>query len=231
MSTSTFGATVQETVVPLTSEHPVARVDLMPEEVWQSRRFARARGWMAASVVVSLLGCAGAWWLASEDAAQAQDELATAQAQTVALQAEAAQYASVPAMVASVDRAKGALDIAMATDIEYYRYLAQLGAVAPEGVWFSDLTFSAVPLGTVAADPLAPTDTVADLSMTGAALSYQEVASLLDAVDGVTAIDHVMFANTAYQDDGSKEKPFVEFQTNAKLTPDAYSGRYARTSE
>jgi Tfp pilus assembly protein PilN len=228
MSTSTFGSTVEETVVPLTAEHPVARVDLLPHE---ARRFGRARLVMALSVVVTAAACGGVWLLASNDAADAREALQAEQARTVTLQAEAAQYAAVPAMIASVDRAKGALELAMASDIEYYRYLSQFASVAPEGVWFTDLSFSAVPAGQVSSDPLAPQDAVADVSLSGSALAYVDVASLLDSLDGVTSVEHSLFTDATYNDDEAKEEPFVDFQANAKLTPDAYSGRYSRTGE
>lgn len=215
------------TAVPLTSEHPVARVDLMPPEVVADRRFRKARGWMLLSVVGTVLLSGGVLWLADADADAAAAELATEQARTAELNAEAAQYAAVPAILASVDRAESALDTAMATDIEWYRYLTQMGSVTPSGVWFTSITLTAAPPGAVGAggDPLAPVDAVGDVTTVGRALTYEGVAAWMDSVSTVTGYDHVLFSNAARSETDATED-FVEFTVSVKVLPDAYSQRY-----
>ncbi len=224
MSTQT--QETRETVVPLTGEHPVARVDLMPPEVLERRRFKRAQVWMAVGLVGVLTGLGGGYWAASADAAAAADELAAEQARTLVLQTEAAKYAQVPGILASVDRAEAALSTAMATDIEWYRYLSQIGQSAPDGVWFQSITATALAPGVVAGgDPLAPVDAVADLQATGRALSYPGVATWLDSMDGISTLDHVLFDGATLDEDAGAS-PWVDFTSSAKVGPDAYSDRY-----
>lgn len=222
--------TTRETVVPLTSEYPVARVDLLPPEILESRRFRQAQGWM----VVGLVGVAGVlgvgYYLAVADAQQAAEELAVEQARTIELQAEAAQFAQVPAILASVDRAESALATAMASDIEWYRYLSQMGQSAPDTVWFQSITTTAIEPGALAADPLAPQDTVAEVSTTGRALSYPEVATWLDAMDGIKDLDYVFFTD-ATLDEETGEDPWVDFTTTSKVGPGAHSDRYAQEGQ
>jgi Tfp pilus assembly protein PilN len=231
MSTNPGVDTQTTSVVPLTSEFPVARVDLLPPEVLADRRFRRARGWMVAGVVGTVALTGGVFWLASADADRAAEELATEQARTVELNAEAAQYAAVPAILASVDRAETALDTAMATDIEWYRYLSQVGVLAPEGVWFTNITMVSVPAtGQPGNDPLAPVDAVGDVQTTGAALTYEDVATWMDSVQSVTGLDHVLFSNAGVNTEPSEE-PFVEFLVTTKVLPEAYSDRYVPEAE
>jgi Tfp pilus assembly protein PilN len=233
MSTQPGAVTETTTVVPLTAEFPLARVDLMPPEVLADRRFRKTKGWLALVVVGTLAASGGAWWLAAADAGNAQDALAVEQARTAELNAEAQQYALVPAYLASVDRAETALETAMATDIEWYRYLSQMGAVTPEGVWFTSITATAATpgaIGVVGEDPLAPADAVADVTTTGRALAYQDVATWMDNLQGVTGYDHVLFSNASLDED-SGAKPWVDFTVSAKVLPDAYSDRYVSKAE
>lgn len=219
------------TAVPLTSEYPVARVDLLPPEIIADRRFRRARGWMLLSVVGTVLLSGGVFWLASADADAAAEELALEQARTTELNAEAAQYAAVPAILASVDRAETALDTAMSTDVEWYRYLSQMAVVAPEGVWFTSMTLTAVaPTGVAGGDPLGPVDAVGDVQTVGRALTYGDVATWMDNLSSVTGYDHVLLSSTTRNAEAGAE-PFVDFQVGAKVLPEAYSNRYVSEAE
>lgn len=223
----------QTTAVPLTAEFPVAQVDLLPPEVLAERRFSRARRWMVVSVVGTVLLTGGVYALAANDADQAAAELAVEQARTTELNQEAAQYAAVPAILASVDRAETALDTAMATDVEWYRYLSQLGTVTPEGVWFTTLTLTAAAPGVQAAsDPLAPVDVAGDVTTVGRALTYGGVAAWMDQVESVTGLDHVLVGNaTLSTATASATEPFVEFQVSTKLLAEAYSDRYVAKAD
>ena len=215
------------TAVPLTGEYPVARVDLLPPEIIAGRRFRTARGWMLLSVVGTVLLTGGVLWLAANDADTAAAELSAEQARTTELNAEAAQFAAVPAILASVDRAEAALDIAMSTDIEWYRYLSQMGSVTPSGVWFTGITLTATApvAGAVGGDPLAPVDAVGDVTTVGRALTYGDVATWMDNVSAVTGYDHVLFSS-ADEAEVEGDEPYVEFQVSVKVLPDAYSQRY-----
>ena len=216
------------TSVPLTNEYPLARVDLLPPEIIAGRRFKVARGWMATGLVATLALTGGVFLLASADADTAAEQLALEQARTADLNAEAAQYAAVPAILASVERAESALDIAMATDIEWYRYLAQMGTSTPEGLWFTSMSLTVAPPtpgGGTGGDPLAPVDTVADVQTIGRALAYQDVAAWMDNLDAVTGYQHVLFTQAQLNNDAA-DSQFVDFTVSTKVLADAYSNRY-----
>jgi Tfp pilus assembly protein PilN len=222
-------------VVPLTSEYPLVRVDLMPPEVLADRKFRKARGGMVLAVVGTLALTGGVFWLAASDADRAAEELAVEQARTTELNAEAAQYAAVPAILAQVDRAETALDTAMATDIEWYRYLSQMSSVTPEGVWFTNITMTAAAptAPTTGGDPLAPVDSVADVLTTGKAITYEDVATWMDSVESISGYDHVLFSNAALKTDAAEAdvEPYVDFLVSVEVLPDAYSDRYVPEAE
>ena len=226
MSTQTTAAPL-ETVVPLTGEHPMARVDLMPPEIHERRRFLRSQRWMALALVVTVAGIGGGYALSASDAAQAQEELGAEQARTVALQAEAAQYAEMPLLLARIDRAETALETAMATDVQWYAYLSQIGQSAPEGVWFDSISVTTLAPGALSADPLAPQDAVAEVLTVGHARTYADVSAWMDSFDGVSDLDHVLVSDATY-DDASGDEPWVDFTVSTKVEPSAYSDRYSR---
>ena len=230
MSIQTSGTETTETVVPLTAEYPVARVDLMPPEVLANRRFRRAQRYMGGGVVVVVLGIGGGWFLADAAADAAAAELAAEQARTTQLQAEAAQFAQVPAILASVDRAQSALATAMAADVEWYRYISQMGENAPAGVWFQSLTVSTLTPGALSADPLAPVDAVAEISTTGRAAAYVDVATWMDSFEGITTLDYVLVPDATLDDDSGVES-WVDFTATTKVSPEAYSERYAQEGQ
>lgn len=219
-------------VVPLTSDYPLVRVDLMPPEVLADRRFRKARGGMVLAVVGTLVLTGGVFWLAASDADRAAEALELERARTVELNGEKDQYAAVPAILAQVDRAETALDTAMATDVQWYAYLSQMGTVTPDGVWFTTLTLaSAPPVGVqVAGDPLAPVDSVGDISTVGRALTYEDVATWMDNLESISGYDHVLFTSSELKPDEAAE-PFVEFLVSAEVLPEAYSERYVPEAE
>lgn len=221
-------------VVPLTSDYPLVRVDLMPPEVLADRKFRKARGGMVLAVIGTVAVTGGVYWLAASDADRAAEALAAEQARTTELNAEAAQYAAVPAILAQVDRAETALDTAMATDIEWYRYVSQMGSVTPEGVWFTTMTLTAAApgaVGPVGGDPLAPVDAVGDVVTTGKALTYADVATWMDNVESISGYEHVLFTNAAQVDDETASEPYVDFTVSVKVLPDALSNRYVSEAE
>lgn len=220
-------ATTKRTVASLAGEHPLAQVDLMPLEVLADRRFRTARVWMALAAVGTVAVGAGVFALASADADNADAALALEQARTTELNAEAAQYAAVPAVLASVDRAEGALSTAMATDIEWYRYVSQMAAVAPQGVWFTSMTLTATApaADAVAGDPLAPVGAVGDVLTVGRALSSDDVATWMDDVSTITGYDYALVTGATANAETATE-PFVDFQVSVKVLPEAYSHRY-----
>lgn len=211
-----------DTVVPLTSMHPMARVNLMPPEIASQRRFRRAQLGMAGALVVSLL-VAGVTYLLSWQAAQAADAaLLAEQAQTAQLTTEASTYNDVPVVLTAIERSRAALSTVMAREVAWYPYLYQLSLSAPPSLWFEQISFTSVAPGTAAVDPLAPVDTVATVSTSGQALAYADVVSWVQEMDSVAAWDHALLSDTT----NDPTVGAVSFTSTAELSAQAFSNRY-----
>ena len=119
---------------------PVARVNLLPREIAESRRFRRVQQGLAGVVVLTVALSGAAFYWSQQKVSDARESLETVQATTVQLQAKQRSFAEVPTTLAQVDAAIDARAWVMATDVPWYRYLTDLRAAAPEGVDFKSVT-------------------------------------------------------------------------------------------
>jgi Tfp pilus assembly protein PilN len=213
-----------EAVVPLTGLHPVARVDLMPPEVLQRRRFRRARRLMAVAVAATALVAAAVSVAAWQAAVTAREDLAAEQERTSRLQAEAARFAEVPAVLGSIERAQTSLSLAMSQEIGWYPVLDDITRSAPETVWFEQITLSAAPAGAVVEDPLATPGAVASVQMTGRALDHQDVVAWLDEMAGLATWTDPVFTESAAE--SAEAGAPLTFTTSARLSAEAYTQRF-----
>ncbi|MGF1647487.1 MAG: hypothetical protein ACFCVF_11305 [Kineosporiaceae bacterium] len=217
-----------EAVVSLAGLHPVARVDLMPPEVLQRRRFRRARRLMALGTAGTALVAAAVAVTSWQSAVTAREELAGEQDRTRQLQSEAARFAEVPAVLGSIERARTSLSVAMGQEIGWYAVLADVTGSAPETVWFEQITLSAVPAGAVVEDPLAAPGAVASIEMTGRATDHQDVVTWLEEMAGLATWTDPVFTESATEsatEAGQAGAPLT-FTTSARLSAEAYTQRF-----
>jgi len=202
---------------------PVPKVNLLPIEILESRRFRRTQGLLAAAVlVVAVLAGAGTF-LAQRSVSDANDELITAQSRVTQLQAEQAKYAAVPKVVGEVEAATAARTLAMGSDVLWYQYLNDIDGARPAGVELNSLTLglaTAASAGTVAS-PLA-TSGIGAIAMNGAAGEYDEVSSWLEAINKITGFSSSSLLSAA-KADGS-----VGWSLNAVIDSNALSARYTK---
>ena len=219
----------------------VPRVDLLPPEILARRRFRHTQQRSVVALAALVVGLAGGYVLSAQDRSEAADELAVAQARTAALTAEQAQYARAPQVYAQVDAAKAALRSAMAGDVRWYTYLADLAVTAPDGLWLTTVTASVTPsAGTATApvgaavvvDPLAAPGAAAPvgtLSVGGTAEQEPQVASwleVLDATPGLTGASTSSITRTAIG-----ERSVLTYESAATVTADALSRRFEQETD
>lgn len=214
------------------SAYTVPRVNLLPPEILQTRRFRRTQAALGACVVGVAVAAGGLYLVAQNSADAAAEELTVAQAETTRLQAEEAKYAEVPKVIAEVDAAKGARDQALSTNVAWYRYLNDLALTYPEAVWLDNVTASvaaaggttgAAPVPVAGSNPLA-TPGIGTVTFTGKALKHSDVASWLDVLAGTEGFADAYFTNsTREQIDGTD---VVNFTSQVVVTADALWDRY-----
>jgi Tfp pilus assembly protein PilN len=216
----------------LESTYTVPRVNLLPPEIIETRRFRRTQGILGGCVVGVLVAVGGVFLLAQGRANEAAEELAVARAETTRLAAEEATYAEVPRVMAQVDAAETARDQALATNVAWYRFLNDLARTYPEEVWLENLTATvaapggttgAVPAPVAGSNPLA-TPGIGTVTFTGTALAHSDVASWLDVLARTEGFADASFTNSARtQIDG---QDVVSFTSQVVVTADALWDRY-----
>ena len=219
-----------QVLAPLEQTYTLPRVNLLPPEILQARRFRRTQGILAATVVGVTAAVGGLYVVAQNSADARAEELAVAQSETTRLKTEEAKYAEVPKVIAQVDAAKEARDQALSTNVAWYRYLNDLALTYPEAVWLDNVTATvsasttgAAPVPTAGANPLA-TPGIGTVTFTGKALKHSDVASWLDVLAGTEGFADAYFSSSAKAQIDNQD--VVNFTSNVVVTADALWNRY-----
>lgn len=204
---------------------PVPKVNLLPIEILEARRFQRTQLVLVAAVLAVLLLAGTGTYLARRDVADANDQLAVSQARVSKLQAEQAKYAAVPLVITQVEAATTARTLAMGSDVLWYRYLNDVDGARPVGVELSalGLTLTATSAAATSADPLASVG-VGTVTMDGTADQYSQVADWLDAVTEITGFSSTTLTSAAKD----ATSGIVTFTLTAVVDSDALSARYTK---
>ncbi|MFZ0158446.1 MAG: PilN domain-containing protein [Kineosporiaceae bacterium] len=205
----------------------VPRVNLLPPEILEGRRFRRTQVILASVVAATIMVCVLATVWAQHQVGVANRELGVVAARTAQLQAQARAYAEVPRVLARVDSAKAARERAMSTDVLWYRFLDELAVSTPTTVWLGTLNIAMTDGANAAAkDPLTPAG-YGEVTVTGTATRFPEVAQWLTSVVTVRGMD-VSRLQTATLKEGEKSAGKIAFTSAVTVTADALSHRYDR---
>ena len=216
---------------------PVPRVNLLPREILENRRFRNVQVLLAFAVVLTLALAGAAFWWSDRDVAEARDALDAAQAQTVALQAKQRDYAAVPETLAALDYAQLARETVMTNDVAWYGYLSDLADAAPAGVAFESLTLkvpgpaaggaaaSTPAAASSAEDPFLPAGALGTVSVQGISGTYPRVAAWMEALDKIAGLEVSTLDSATRQ---SQANTGITFSSGITLTGDALSHRYDR---
>lgn len=224
-------------VEDLGAGYVVPRVDLLPPEIAQARRLRRTQRLLAGGLVGVVAACAGGYLLAVRSADDAAADLAVAQARTAELQAEQAQYAEVPLVLSQVEAAESARELAMGTDVLWYRYLNDIALTYPTDVWLENITASVAGPGGLAGtapvpvagdNPLAAPG-VGTITFTGKARQHSDVATWLDVLDGTGGFSDAAFSDSSRTEVADTD--LVQFTSQVVLTESALSHRYDRKAQ
>jgi Tfp pilus assembly protein PilN len=204
----------------------VPRVNLMPIEILETRRFRRTQIVLGGAVVSALLIGGAGTYLAQRSINDANDQLVVAEAKVSALQTEQGRYAAVPQVIAEVDAARAARTLAMANDVLWSRYLNDLDDARPAGVYLSAITASLNASGTAggSANPLSSSG-IGTITLSGTAEQYKQVSSWLEGADKVIGISSSSLTSA------TKAEKIVTFESGAILDSDALSRRYDKEAD
>lgn len=223
---------------------PVPKVNLLPPETLDARRFRKTQRLLVVLVAAVVLLLAGATFWSQLGVDDARASLEATQSRTTLLRAQEARYAEVPALLAQVETARSAREQAMARDVLWYRFLSDVALSVPAGVWLDGVSVQLLRDGggslagastggaPAKADVLSP-DGIGQVSFTGKANTMPDVAAWLDAVGEITGVDASTLKTATRTDDGAaagsaEERAPLTFTTTVTVTEKALSHRFDR---
>ncbi len=212
---------------PFRSVYQIPRVNLLPQEIEDERRFRRIQIGLGAATLAVAAVVVGGFVLAAASASSAEDDLAAETARTSALQAEQAEYAEVPLVLGQVEAARNAQSTTMVTDVLWYQYLNRFAATYPSNLWLSDLTISLTDAATAgtAVDPIA-TPGIGNIIFTGTGKEHPDTAAWLDVLGETPGLADPYYSTTSRGE--IEGQVVVDSSVSVVITPDALSHRFDR---
>jgi Tfp pilus assembly protein PilN len=208
------------------------RVNLLPPEIEQERRFRRVQLGLGGAVLASLGVVAVLFLAANSQVADAKSDLADSQAQTTQLEAKTAEYSQVPLVYSQVEAARAQLELAMGKEIRWSFYLNDLSLKTPARVWLDTLSVSSTEANAaltapgVAGAPNYLVPGVGAVSFEGHAMKHNDVAAWLDSLAKQKGYDQPYFTESTEELIGATE--VVKFKSQVTVTEDALSKRYVQ---
>ena len=199
------------------------RVNLLPPEIAETRRFRRIQMGLGAAVVGAIGITALLYVAASSSANKAQEDLDAATAQHASLQAETAKYNDVTAVYQRAAAAQAMLTQAMGEEVRYSQLLNDLSLSVPEKVWLKNVSFAQTPPAPGAAGAVPAIGTV---TFSGIGFSHDDVAVWLESLASEKGYANPYFSNSTEALLGTRKT--VNFTSTVSLTAAAYSGRYTK---
>jgi len=205
------------------------RVNLLPPEIEERRRFKKVQAGLGVGVAVAV-GVVGALVLVTNgQVSNAQSDVDTQTARGTVLQADVAKYADVPIVNAQVDAAKAQLTQAMGQEVRWSRFLNDLSIITPGKVWLTNVTVvqqdanSALATAAPAAGSY-ETPNIGTITFQGQGSTHNDVAAWLKALGTEQGLANPYFTRSTEQKIGTEDA--VTFDSSAVITEDLLSGRF-----
>jgi Tfp pilus assembly protein PilN len=213
-------AMTQDTTLVRVSLGVLPRVNLLPPEIGEARKFRQIQIGLGAAVVGAMGVVALLSISAGHGVTSAQTKLDASTSQGARITAESVKYRDVSAVYARAATAQQMLVTAMGDEVRFSGLLNDMSLSIPENVWITSLSY-----GPAAAPPagVAPTS-IGILTVAGTAFAHDDVASWLESIAAQKSYLNPYFSNSTEGFLGSKA--VVNFSGTATVTPAALSHRY-----
>ncbi|HEX5017958.1 MAG TPA: PilN domain-containing protein [Actinomycetes bacterium] len=212
------------------------RVNLLPPEIAAAQRLRQLKMLLGLIVVGALVVVVLAWLYVGGQVGNAEDELTQAQTDGAQLQQEIATYAEVPQVFGEVEAAQTNLVTAMTPEIRWSFLLNDLSLTIPQTSRLKSLTFTNQ-AAAIQVDPNAGLNavttpygepTMGTVTFTGRSTNFDAVVSWLQTLNRSEALSDPTVTNVAENEDEETAGRFFDVESNAFLTPEAASNRYAQ---
>jgi Tfp pilus assembly protein PilN len=207
------------------------RVNLLPPEIEEQRRFKRVQAGLGGGVVAAVGVVAVLLLAANAQVGDAQDKVDAEQARQTSLQTEIAKYSDVPEVYAAVEAGEAELSLAMAKEIRWSYFLNDLSLSTPNKVWLTQMTATEnVDAAATGAAPVAGAPTgygtagIGTVVFQGKGYTHNDVAAWLKSLNGRPGLADPYFTRSVRELIGSEDS--VTFDSQVAITEDLLSGRY-----
>jgi Tfp pilus assembly protein PilN len=203
------------------------RVNLLPPEIEQARRFRHVQAGLGGAVVASLVAVAVLFVAANGQVGKAQDDLDANKTQATQLQSKVAEYAEVPLVYGQVEAAHAQLGLAMGQEVRWSYFLNDLSLKIPNHVWLTSIAVSSTAAGTaVVQDPSQYAAVgIGTVLFEGKAYSHNDVAAWLNSLARQKGYTQPYFSDSTVAPLAGNDHA-VTFTSQVTVTDDALSGRY-----
>ena len=216
--------------------HSVAtlpRVNLLPPEIGEQRRFRKVQAGLGAGVLAAVGVVVAFTLLANAAVSDAQSDVDAATAKQAQLQEQRAQYAEVPLVYAQVEAAEAQLGQAMGKEVRWSYFLNDLSLKVPGKVWLTSMTVTqnvedaaAAAVVAVPATGTYLTTGIGTVTFQGNGYAHNDVAAWLDALAKQKGLTQAYFSNSTKEKIGTERA--VTFTSQATVTEEALSKRYTQ---
>ena len=201
------------------------RVNLLPPEIEQARRFRHVQAGLGGAVVASLVVAAALFVAASAQVGKAQDDLDANKAQATQLQAKAAEYAEVPLVYGQVEAAHAQLGQAMGQEVRWSYFLNDLSLKIPRHLWLDSMVVtSSAPAAGPTVDQYAAAG-IGTVAFQGHGYAHNDVAAWLNSLARQKGFTQPYFSDSTIDPVGTDDHA-VKFSSTVTVTDDALSNRY-----
>lgn len=210
----------------LSSMVTLPSVNLLPPEILVARKLRRVKAQLAGGGLVAILVVVALFLLAMSSVTAADRDLTTAKAQRAALQTQDDKLAHVRQTYALVDQANGLLRDAGGNEVLWSTYLGDLGPLLPSGAWLTKVTVGSGAAAAPAAPGAPATQSVAQITFEGTALSHVNVALWLESIAKERGWVNASFSRSQETLVGTRK--VYGFSSTVTVTATALSGRYLK---
>lgn len=212
-----------EPLLPRSTLATLPRVNLLPPEMGEQRRFRQIQLGLGAAVLAAFVVVGLLVLSAHHGVSQAQSRLDDTRTVATDLNAQRAKYSDVTAVYARAAAAQTMLSRAMGNEVRFSQLLNDLSLSVPENVWISSLNLSAVPVSGTA--PVGSTaNLIGSQTVSGVAFSHDDVAVWLESLAALKNYANPYFSSSTEAKLGTKT--VVDFSSTAGITANALSHRY-----
>lgn len=204
------------------------RVNLLPPEIGERRRFRKVQAGLAGAVVAAAVVVGLLFVIATGGVTDANDEVDSAASQQRAVQAETARYKDVTAAFKRTSDAQLLLATAMGQEVRYSRFLNDLALTIPPNVWIKNLAFTQAAPAAATGVAAAPSG-IGTVTITGVAYEHEDVAVWLESLAAQKGYAQPLLQSSTEALLGTS-KVVTNWSTTVTLSADALALRYTTTS-